>query len=154
MSDKITIDTPSATEITTSRVFDAPRELVWAAHTRPEHVRRWWGRGNPLDVEMDFRVGGRYRFVEHSDGQTWAFRGEYLEIEEPRLITQTFEFEGMPGHITTDTLTLTEEGGRTTITTRSVFASQEDRDGMLQSGMTDGMAQSYAALDKLLAELS
>jgi uncharacterized protein YndB with AHSA1/START domain len=149
----ITITTPSDHEITMTRVFDAPRELVFAAHTQAEHVRHWWGRGNPLDVEMDFRVGGKYRFVEHADGQEYGFRGEYREIQAPERLVQTFEYEGMPGHIAVETLVLTEEDGKTTVTSTTRFDSVQDRDGMLQSGMAEGAEQSYQALDRYLATL-
>jgi uncharacterized protein YndB with AHSA1/START domain len=150
----INVTTPSDTEIRTSRSFDAPRDLVFAAHSQAEHIKHWWGRGNPLDVEIDFRVGGRYRFVEHSDGQEYGFRGEYREIVEPQRIVQTFEFEGMPGHVCVETLEFTEEGGKTTVTGTTRFDTKDERDGMLSSGMEGGAEQSYLALDKYLAELS
>ena len=136
-----------------TRVLDAPRRLVWAAMTQPEHLKRWWGRGNPLDLTLDFRPGGSYRYVEHADGTEYAFRGEIREIVPEERIVQTFEFEGMPGHISVETLTLEETDGKTTVTINSTFANQEDRDGMLQSGMETGANQSYDALDALLAEL-
>ncbi|HEX8343258.1 MAG TPA: SRPBCC family protein [Actinoplanes sp.] len=149
----IDLSTPSDHEIVMTRVFDAPRELVFAAHTEPEHVKHWWGRGNPLDVQMDFRVGGSYRFVEHADGEEYAFRGEYREIQAPERLVQTFEFEGMPGHIAVETLVLTEQEGKTTVTSTTRFDTKEDRDGMLQSGMADGAEQSYRALEEYLATL-
>jgi uncharacterized protein YndB with AHSA1/START domain len=153
MTNKATLTLPSDLEFRMVREFDAPREKVFAAHSRPEHVKRWWGRGNPLDVEMDFRVGGRYRFVEHADGAEHGFRGEYLEIVEPSKIVYTFEWEGMPGHICTDTLEFTEQDGRTILTSTTRFDSTEDRDGMLASDMETGANQSYEALDRLLATL-
>ncbi|MDR7274947.1 uncharacterized protein YndB with AHSA1/START domain [Catenuloplanes atrovinosus] len=155
MTEQLTVDRMSDTELVMTRVVDAPRELVWACHTRAEHLRRWWGRGNPLDVEIDFRVGGKYRYVEHAaDGNAYAFRGEFLEIEAPSRLVQTFEFEGMPGHVATDSLVLTEENGRTTLTTTSRFTTKDDLDGMVSSGMADGAQRSYVALDALLRELS
>jgi uncharacterized protein YndB with AHSA1/START domain len=153
-SGRLTVTTPSDREIVMTRVFDAPRALVFEAHSNIEHVKRWWGRGNPLDCEMDFRPGGKWRFVEHApDGQSYAFRGEYREIVPPERIVQTFEFEGMPGHVSVETLVLTEHDGKTTLTSTTVFDSVEDRDGMLQSGMEDGANQSMDLLDELLAEL-
>ncbi|GAA0798143.1 SRPBCC family protein [Spirilliplanes yamanashiensis] len=149
----ITVTQPTATTIKMVRAFDAPRALVWAAHTEPEHVKHWWGRGNPLDVTMDFRVGGGYRFVEHADGQEHAFRGEYREIVPGERIVQTFEYEPMPGQVCVETLTLTEEDGRTIVTTVSEFDSTEARDGMVQSGMEAGANESYTALDKYLAAI-
>lgn len=150
----ITTTLPSDTEITMSRTFDAPRHLVWAAMTQPQHVKRWWGRGNELDVTLDFRPGGSYRFVEHAeDGNDYAFRGEIREIVPEERVVQTFEFEGMPGHIAVETMTLEEQDGKTVVTSTSSFSNKEDRDGMLNSGMQDGAKQSYDALDALLAEL-
>ncbi|MFI5842037.1 SRPBCC family protein [Catenuloplanes sp. NPDC051500] len=155
MTEQLSVTTLSDTEIVMTRVLDAPRTLVWACQTQAEHLRKWWGRGHPLDVEIDFRVGGKYRFVEHADdGNAYAFHGEFLEIEEPSRLVQTFEFEGMPGHVVTDSLELTEENGRTTVTTTSRFDTKADRDGMVESGMADGAQQSYVALDALLRELT
>ncbi|MFI7520061.1 SRPBCC family protein [Micromonospora globbae] len=150
----LVIDLPSDREITLTRTFDAPRELVFAAHSEAEHLTHWWGRGNPLDVEIDFRVGGRYRFVEHTkDGNSYAFRGEFREIVVPERIVQTFEFEGMPGHVVEETLVFTERDGRTVVTGTSRFDTTQERDGMLDSGMTQGAAESYAALERYLATL-
>jgi uncharacterized protein YndB with AHSA1/START domain len=149
----IEVTTPSDYEIRLSRTLDAPRELVYAAHTQAEHIKRWWGRGNPLDVDIDFRVGGKYRFVEHDNGQEHGFRGEFREITVPERLVMTFEWEGLPGHISVETHVFTEEGGKTTVTTTSRFDTVEDRDGMLKSGMAEGVSQSYAALDRLLATL-
>lgn len=149
----ISVSTPTSTEIVMSRSFDAPRELVFAAHTESEHVRHWWGRGNPLDVELDFRVGGRWRFVEHADGTAHAFRGEYRAIDAPASFTWTFEYEPMAGHIAVETYEFTEENGRTTVTTTMTFDDQADRDGMLQSGMEAGATRSYEALDAYLRKI-
>ena len=149
----ITVTTPGDLSIQMSRTFDAPRELVFAAHTQAEHLRHWWGRGNPLDVTIDFRVGGTWRFVETADGQEHAFRGEFREISAPDTYTWTFEYEPMAGQILVEKYVFTEEGGRTTVTSTSRFDSQEDRDGMMQSGMEDGANQSYAALDAYLTKI-
>lgn len=150
----LTVTAPSDREIVMTRVFDAPRALVFEAHSRCEHVKRWWGRGNPLDCELDFRPGGSYRFVEHApDGNQYAFRGEYREIVAPERIVQTFEFEGMPGHISVETLVLEEHDGKTTLTSTSVFASKEDRDGMLEAGMEAGANESMDKLAELLAAM-
>lgn len=106
---RIKVGTPADTEIVMSRTFDAPRELVFAAHTQAEHLRHWWGRGNPLDVEIDFRVGGTWRFVEHAGGGQHAFRGEYREINAPDGYTWTFEYEPMAGHVAVERYVFTEE---------------------------------------------
>jgi len=149
----ITVSTPTDRTIVMSRSFAASREVVYACHTRAEHIRRWWGRGNPLDVEIDFTVGGKWRFVEHADGQEHAFRGEFREIDAPHSFTWTFEYEPMAGHVAVERLEFTEEDGRTTVTCTSTFDTQEDRDGMLQSGMEVGAEESYRALDAYLTTL-
>ncbi|MDQ7905001.1 SRPBCC family protein [Phytohabitans sp. ZYX-F-186] len=154
MSDNLTVTLPSDLEIKMVRVFDAPRALVFAAHSQVEHVKHWWGRGNPLDCEMDFRPGGSWRFVEHAPDGDYAFRGEYREIREPERIVQTFEFEGMPGHVCVETLELTEEDGRTVVTSVTRFDTKQDRDGMVASGMADGARESYDSLAAYLAKLS
>nr|WP_308129435.1 SRPBCC family protein [Actinoplanes polyasparticus] len=150
----IAVETPTDKTIVMSRSFAAPREVVFACHTQPEHIRQWWGRGNPLDVEIDFRVGGKWRFVEHADGNEHAFRGEIRAIDAPNGFTWTFEYEPMAGHILTEQYVFTEENGRTTVTSTSTFDSQEDRDGMIQSGMESGAEQSYAALDSYLLKIA
>ena len=149
----ISVSTPSPTELVMSRTFDAPRALVFAAHTEAEHLRHWWGRGNPLEVAIDFRVGGGWRFVETADGKQHAFRGEFREIAAPDTFTWTFEYEPMAGQIAVEKFVFTEEGGRTTVTCTSHFGSQQERDGMLQSGMEQGANQSYAALDAYLTKI-
>jgi uncharacterized protein YndB with AHSA1/START domain len=144
-------------EIELSRLFDAPRQLVFEAHSKPEHIKRWWGqRGSTMiSCEMDFRPGGAWRFVSREkDGQEYAFRGEFREIVEPELIVQTFEFEPMAGHTSVDHMTLTEQDGKTLVTVRTTFDSKEDLEGMLQSGMESGMAESYERLDELLQTLA
>ncbi|GIG88350.1 SRPBCC family protein [Plantactinospora endophytica] len=152
MGDELTVTLPSDLEVRMVRVFDAPRDLVFEAHTKCEHLKHWWGRGNPLDCELDFRPGGGYRFVEHApDGQQYAFRGEYLEIRAPERIVQTFEFEGMPGQVCVETLELTEQDGRTTVTSVTRFDTRQQRDGMVASGMQDGARESYEALVAYLA---
>ncbi|MEV6277678.1 SRPBCC family protein [Nocardia sp. NPDC051832] len=135
------------------RVFDAPRERVWAAYSRVEQLAQWWGRGHQLDIERwEFRKGGHWRFVEHSDGQTHGFEGRFREITPEERIVQSFEWDGMPAHISIDTTTFVDLGdGRTKVVTDSIFHTQEERDGMLGSGMEAGMNESYLALDRLLA---
>jgi uncharacterized protein YndB with AHSA1/START domain len=151
-----TLTTPSDTEIVMSREFDAPRELVFKAYTDPLLIPQWWGlRSNTTRVEqMDSRPGGAWRYVQTSpDGQEFAFHGEYRAVSPPERLVSTFEFEGMPGHVIVDTLTLEEIDGRTRLTTTSVFASKEDRDGMIASGMESGAAESLDRLAELLASL-
>lgn len=155
MTEKLELSFPSDREVTLTRVFDAPRDLVFAAHTQAEHLKHWWGRGNPLDVEIDFREGGRYRYVEHaSDGASYAFRGEFHEIVVPQRIVQTFEYEGMPGEVAVEALVFEEVDGRTVLTSTTRFDTVEARDGMVSSGMEGGAAESYAALDRHLKSLA
>ena len=95
-------------EIVLARVFDAPRELIFKVYTDPETIPSWWGpRVHTTTVdEMDVRVGGKWRYVSKDEqGNEYAFRGEYLEIDPPHRLVSTFEFEGMPGHVVLETLT-------------------------------------------------
>jgi uncharacterized protein YndB with AHSA1/START domain len=153
-NDSLVITLPSDTEIAGVREFDAPRDLVWEAHSKPEHLRNWWGM-SPLAVcEVDFRPGGAWRFVERDEsGEESAFRGEYREILAPERLTYTFEYEGMPGHISVETLTFEERDGRTILRSLTVFDSKEDRDGMLESGMEEGANVTYNRLDAYLEKL-
>jgi uncharacterized protein YndB with AHSA1/START domain len=148
------VTTPTDREIRIERVFDAPRERVFAAFTDPKLIPEWWGpRGVTTVVDqMDVRRGGAWRFVAHnSDGSDTAFRGTYREISAPQRVVQTFEWEGMPGHVSVETAEFEDLGGRTKVTTTSIFHTQEERDGMLASGMERGMNETYARLDELLA---
>jgi uncharacterized protein YndB with AHSA1/START domain len=154
-ANKLTVSLPSDREIKLTRVFNAPRDLVFKAMTSCEHVKQWWGRrGSTMaSCQLDFRPGGSWRFVERHDGQDFAFRGEYREIQAPERVVQTFEFEGFPGHISVETMTLSEQQGRTTITVVSRFDSKEDRDGMLQSGMEAGASETYDRLEEYVVTL-
>jgi uncharacterized protein YndB with AHSA1/START domain len=148
---------PSDREVEMSRVFDAPRQLVFEAHVVCERVKEWWGpRGYRLvSCEMDLRPGGPWRFVQHGpDDKEYAFRGEYLEIVAPERLVQTFEFEGMPGYVSLETLTLVEQDGKTTLTSHSLFDSTEARDGMLGSGMEAGARETWDRLAEHLEGVS
>jgi uncharacterized protein YndB with AHSA1/START domain len=152
-----TFATPSDREFTMTRVFDAPRELVFAAHIDPQHVPNWWGQRNSTTIVdvLDVRPGGAWRFVQRDpEGNEYAFRGEFREVVPPERLVYTFEFEGMPGHIVVDTITFEEHDGKTTISSTSLFQSVEDRDGMLESGMESGATESWDRLAELLDRLS
>jgi uncharacterized protein YndB with AHSA1/START domain len=152
---KATVTTPSDREIRIERIFDAPRERVWKALTDPALVAQWWGRGNKLVIErMEVERGGHWRFVEHSPEGKHGFEGRYREVTPPERVVQTFEWDGMPGHVAVETMTLEDlDGGRTRLVNISLFHTTEERDGMLHSGMEQGLNESYAALDKVLASL-
>ncbi|HTV26064.1 MAG TPA: SRPBCC family protein [Polyangiaceae bacterium] len=155
-TNKAKVTTPSDREIRIERIFNAPRERVWQALTEPSLVSQWWGRGNEVVVErMELVRGGHWRFVEHGPDGVHGFEGRYREVKAPERVVQTFEWDGMPGHVAVETMTLEDLGdGRTRIVTVSMFFTQEERDGMLHSGMETGLNQSYAALDQLLARLA
>jgi uncharacterized protein YndB with AHSA1/START domain len=139
-----------------TRVFDAPRALVFEAYTDPKHVPNWWGpRSITTRVEeSDLRPGGRWRYVQVApDGTEYAFFGEYREVVPPEKVVSTFEFEGMPGHVVVDAITLTEENGKTTLTSRSTFNTAEDMEGFLATGAISGAIETYDRLAELLATL-
>jgi uncharacterized protein YndB with AHSA1/START domain len=155
-SNALSVTTPSDREIVMTRVFDAPRDLVFEAHTSCEHMSRWWGprKYEVVSCEIDFRPGGKWRIVHRDpDDEEYAFHGEYREIVRPDRIVWTFEFEGMPGHVSVETLTLEDHDGKTTFTGTSVFDSVADRDGMLESGMESGAAETMDRLDEYLEVL-
>jgi uncharacterized protein YndB with AHSA1/START domain len=143
-------------EIVLTREFDAPRDLVFKAMTDPRHIPNWWGPRKYTTIvdKLEVRPGGKWRFINRGPEGETAFRGEYREIVPNERIVWTFEWEGLPGHISVDTAVLEDLGnGRTRLTATSVFASTEDRDGMLQSGMETGARESYERLDEVLAKL-
>jgi uncharacterized protein YndB with AHSA1/START domain len=149
---------PGKQEVFITREFDAPRELVFKAHTDPDLYAQWLGpRGYEMVLEtFEPHSGGRYRYI-HKDpqGNEYGFHGVFHEISEALMI-QTFEFEGLPekGHVTLDTMRLEKlPGDRTRITVQSVFQSVADRDGMIQSGMERGVREGYERLDERLAAL-
>ena len=153
-ADTAVVTTPTDREIHVERVFDAPRDLVWEAYTDPKLIPEWWGlRGSTTIVDrMEVEPGGGWRFVSReADGSENAFRGTYREVTPPERIVQTFEWEGMPGHISVETATFEDLGDRTKIVTTTLFHTKEERDGMLGSGMEKGMNETYARLDELLA---
>ena len=153
------VTTPTDREIAMTRVFDAPRRLVFDAWTKPELVKRWLGvRGGwSLEVcEIDLRQGGTYRYVWRGpDGKEMGMRGVYREIVRPeRLVaTESFDDPWYPGEAL-DTTVLVEQGGKTTVTTTVLYQSREVRDAVLKSPMERGVAESYDKLAELLASKS
>ena len=148
---------PGVQELYITREFDAPRELVYKAHTDPALFAQWIGpRGLTTTLDTFEPVsGGRYRFVQKDgDGNEYGFNGTFHEISLERMI-QTFEFEGLPerGHVSLDCMMLEElPGDRTRITVQSIFRSVSDRDGMIQAGMERGVNEGYERLDEILAQ--
>ncbi len=149
------ITTPNDREIQIERIFAAPRERVWRAFTDPKLIAQWWGRGNRLVIErLEVERGGHWRFVEHSSEGVHGFEGRFREVTPIERLVQTFEWDGMPGHVVVETVAFEDlRDGRTRVVNTSLFHTTEERDGMLQSGMEQGLEQSYAALDRLLLEL-
>jgi uncharacterized protein YndB with AHSA1/START domain len=149
------VSTPTDREIRVERIFNATRERVFRAMTDPALIAQWWGRGNKLVIErFEPTRGGHWRFVEHSEHGEHGFEGRFREVTPPKRVVQTFEWDGMPGHVVVETIELEDLGdGRTKVVNVSLFHTTEERDGMLSSGMEQGLQQSYAALDRVLAAL-
>ncbi len=156
------VSTPSDREVLIKRSFDAPATLVWRAYTDPELMRRWLtampGWSMPV-CEMTTDVGGKYRWRwrNEENGQEFGFTGELLEVELHSKIVHTQLFdpgnlgESMGGEPSIITVTFNETDGTTNVATSIKFASQEDRDAAMSTGMTDGMEMSYKQLDSVLA---
>jgi uncharacterized protein YndB with AHSA1/START domain len=147
--------TPTDREIVMTRVFDAPRHLVWDAFTKPELLKRWFGpRGWSMVVcEVDLRVGGGFRFVLHSpDGKDMGMRGVYREIVAPERSVHMESFDDYPGESQV-TGAFVEQGGQTTLIATVLYPSQEVRDIVIKSGMEHGAAESYDKLAELLASI-
>jgi uncharacterized protein YndB with AHSA1/START domain len=153
---ELKVTTPSDREIVMTREFDAPRELVFEAHSSCEHMSRWWGprKYEVAECDMDFRPGGKWRIVQRgSDGQEHEFSGEFREIVRPERIVWTFVYGGFPDSVSVQTLTLDEHDGKTTLTAIAAFDTVDERDGTLASGMEGGAAESMDRLDELLESL-
>ena len=158
MQNTLQITTDGDREIVMSRVFDAPRQLVFEACSKPELVRRWLlgpdGWSMPV-CEIDLRVGGSYRYVwRHSDGREMGMGGVYREIVVPERVVATEKFDEAwyPGEAV-GTLVLVERGGKTTLTQTMLYDSRETRDAILKSPMEKGVAVSYDRLETVLAAM-
>ncbi|HET9370488.1 MAG TPA: SRPBCC family protein [Vicinamibacterales bacterium] len=156
-SDTFNASTPSDREIALTRLFDAPKHLVFEALTRPEHVRRWWGildeRYSVVECDIDLRPGGKWRFVGKHPGGTMCFYGVYREIAPPHRLVFTEIYEPFPHVESVVTTVLTTEQGKTRMTVTALYPSQDVRDGVLQSGMEHGAAKSYDKLEEVAASL-
>ena len=154
---KTQIDAPAGVPfVDITREFDAPLELVRRAWTDPDLVKQWLG---PRRFEMvierwEPRAGGAYRYIHRDEaGNEFGFHGVF-HSSDPDNMVQTFEFEGVPGHVSLDKLALEDiGGGRTRAQIHSVYQSLEDRDGMVQAGMGDGVNEGFERLDELLAKM-
>jgi uncharacterized protein YndB with AHSA1/START domain len=157
-SESFQVTTPSDREIQLTRLFDAPRQLVFDAMTKPEHVAQWWGRlGDGYSVpvcEIDLRPGGAWRFVNrHPKGEA-AFHGVYREIAPPVRLVFTEIFEEFPDTESVVTAAFTTEGGKTRLTVTARYPSHDIREIVLKSGMAKGAAISYDRLEELVARLN
>jgi uncharacterized protein YndB with AHSA1/START domain len=157
-SDTFKTTTPSDREITLTRVFDAPRHLVFEAMSKPEHVRRWWGllddQHTVTVCDIDFRVGGTWRFVGRGPQGEYGFHGVYREIEAPQRVVFTEIFDPFPDAGSLVTSLLTEEEGKTRLTVTSLYPSRQVRDMVIQSGMERGAAISYDHLEEVAQGLA
>jgi uncharacterized protein YndB with AHSA1/START domain len=140
-----------------SRIFNAPRDLVWKVYTDPELVPKWWGPRYLTTVvdKMEVKTGGVWRYIQtDADGNVYAFNGIYIEVQAPERLSYTFEFEPMAGHSSTDNLTFEElPDGKTKITAETTFDSLEDLEGILQSGMESGAIETWDRLGEILEEV-
>jgi uncharacterized protein YndB with AHSA1/START domain len=152
-----TLNTPSERELEITRVFDAPRELVWEAWTNPEHVPNWLlgPEGWTMPVcEIDLRPGGPWRFVwRKDDGTKMEMRGQFREVVPPERLVNT-ESWGGEWPETVNTVAFTEEDGRTTVTITVLYPSQEAREAATATGMESGMNRSFDLLDGYLASIT
>jgi uncharacterized protein YndB with AHSA1/START domain len=156
MTKPVDVTLPDDMTIRVTRAFDAPRDLIFDCHTKPELMKKWLlgppGWTMPV-CDVDLRVGGKYRHVWRSDadGSEFAIGGLYREIAAPERLVTLEHMEGMEGNAL-NTLELDEAAGRTTLTVTMQFATKEARDGALASGMTDGMAMSYDRMEAVILE--
>jgi uncharacterized protein YndB with AHSA1/START domain len=154
MTETVKVTTPNDRDVVLTRVFDAPRQLVFEALTTPELLKRWCGpTGWTMDVcEVDLRVGGKWRFVmRRPDGKMIGQRGVYREIVPGERIVNTESWEDWDAGETLVTVILEERAGRTTYTSTIRFPSQEVRDTVLKAGLNKGAVETYDKLAQLLA---
>jgi uncharacterized protein YndB with AHSA1/START domain len=152
------VTTPAEREIVLTRLFDAPRALVFEVLTKPEHIKRWWGNLGPgYSVplcEVDLRVGGKWRYSNQiPSGDVATFYGVFHEITPPVRLVYTEIFEPFPDAESVVTTELTEEDGKTRMTVTAVYPSKDVRDTVLSTGMEHGAALSYDRLEDVALEL-
>jgi uncharacterized protein YndB with AHSA1/START domain len=147
---------PGTHHIELTREFEAPRELVYRAYTDPELLAQWLGpRRMTIIIERhEVRDGGMWRFIHRdAEGNEYGFHGVFHGTPSPDNMVRTFEYEGYPGHVSLETATFEDLGGRTLVRVNAVFQSVADRDGTIQSGMESGVREGWERLDQLLAGL-
>jgi uncharacterized protein YndB with AHSA1/START domain len=147
---------PGKQEVVITRVFNAPRVLVFKASTDPNLIPEWWGpkRLTTRIEKLEVRKGGVWRFVQRdAGGKEYAFHGVYHEVAPPARLVYTFEFEGTPGHVSLETVKFENQGRKTKLTETSVFQSVEDRDGMIATGMEAGALETMDRLADLLEKI-
>ena len=151
----LSITTPTDREIVLTRTFSAPRALVWDAVTKVEHVRRWYGCAitTMATCEIDLRVGGSYRYtMQTPEGVQHTMTGVYREIVAPERIvhTERYETTGFTSQDALVTMTLTEQGGITTLKSVILHPNKESRDGHLNSGFENGARETFDRLEAVL----
>lgn len=146
---------PGKQEIIVTRLMNARRDRIFKAMTDPLLIPKWWGpRKYETVVDMlEARPGGRWRFINRDEsGQEHAFHGVYHSIDAPQRIVDTFEYEGVPGHVLLETHTLEARGNQTLLTTHVIYESVADRDGMVASGMEYGQNEGLERLEEVAAK--
>jgi uncharacterized protein YndB with AHSA1/START domain len=155
--DKTTVTAPAGLPfVDIEREFDASPELLFRAYSEPELLKQWLGprRYEMIVKEYDLRDGGRYRYIHRgADGDEHGFRGVFHGPQTVDGMLQTFEYEGAPGHVSLDKLTFERRGLRTAVKTHSVFQTVEDRDAMIQAGMSEGVREGFDRLEELLSSM-
>jgi len=148
---------PGKQEIRSTRIYDAPRELVFNVYTDPKHIPQWWGprRLTTIVEKMEVKAGGLWRFIQRDEnGNEFAFHGVYHSVTPLEQVVGTFEFEGTPGHVLMETSRFEAlPDGKTKLIATMVFQSIEDRDGMVNSGMEEGLLESDERIAELLVKL-
>jgi uncharacterized protein YndB with AHSA1/START domain len=139
-------------ELIITRLLDAPAARVFKAMSDPKLIPQWWGprKYETIVDKMEFKPGGTWRYINRdAEGKEFGFHGVFHAVEAPRRVVQTFEWEGMPGRVSLETMTLEDRGGKTFITVHSVFQSVADRDGMIEGDMEAGANETYDRLEEV-----
>ncbi len=152
---KVTIG-PGGQDLIVTQMYDAPREKVFRLYVDPKQIPNWWGpRRLKSTVErMDAMPGGSWRIIQRdAQGNDYGFHGVFHGVKAPEMIVRTFEFEGMPGHVSLETTTFEERAGKTIARTLQVFQTSEDRDGMMSTGAEEGATESGERFAELLEKM-